>query len=156
LAELTFGPLKAKYYIHDTIPLKFDIGADDVIYGIRSQMVESVYNILDNAYEACLEKKSFLSDSKEKEAFKPLICLKLLQESDKSIIEISDNGIGIKDDCVSKIFAPFFTTKSSYKCGTGIGLYVVRRIVEENHHGRITFQSKYLQGTKFILELPKK
>jgi len=85
-----------------------------------------------------------------------LIKLKLEETSTKYRIEISDNGSGIKDEAKSKIFAPFFTTKSSYKSGTGIGMYVVRRIVEENHKGRIWFESAHMQGTKFIIELPKK
>ncbi|MBU1112360.1 MAG: HAMP domain-containing histidine kinase, partial [Candidatus Omnitrophica bacterium] len=60
------------------------------------------------------------------------------------------------DEDKKKIFAPFFTTKSSYKSGTGIGIYVVKRIIEESHQGQISFSSEYLQGTTFYIKLPKK
>jgi signal transduction histidine kinase len=90
----------------------------------------------------------------ETESLKPIIKLRLSKNKKFSIIEISDNGIGIKDENKQKIFAPFFTTKSSQKSGTGIGLYVVKRIIEENHKGKISFQSKYMVGTRFIIEIP--
>ena len=61
----------------------------------------------------------------------------------------------IKDEDKHKIFAPFFTTKTSYKSGSGIGVYVVKRIVEENHKGKIKFTSTYMKGTEFIIQLPK-
>lgn len=129
--------------------------ADDTIYGVKSQITEAIYNIIDNAYEATQEKITIL-DIEEKKKFKPLIELKLTQKPDVSYLEISDNGIGIKKEDVQKIFAPFFTTKSSYKSGSGIGMYVVKRMVEENHKGKVRFSSTYKEGTKFYIELPKK
>jgi signal transduction histidine kinase len=85
-----------------------------------------------------------------------LIKLKVSENERNWRLEISDNGIGVKEQDAKKIFAPFITTKSSYKSGTGIGMYVVKTIVEENHHGKIWFESTYMQGTKFVIELPKK
>ncbi len=82
--------------------------------------------------------------------------MKLSQTEKAYHIEISDNGMGMKPEDKNKIFAPFFTTKSSYKSGTGIGMYVVKRMVEENHKGKISFSSEYGEGTKFSIELPKK
>jgi signal transduction histidine kinase len=82
--------------------------------------------------------------------------LKLTQDPSFSRIEISDNGIGVNEEDKHRIFAPFFTTKSSYKSGTGIGMYVVQRMVEENHGGKVWFDSSYMKGTKFFIELPKK
>ncbi|MEK6728322.1 MAG: HAMP domain-containing sensor histidine kinase, partial [Candidatus Omnitrophota bacterium] len=52
-----------------------------------------------------------------------------------------------------KIFVPFYTTKASSGKGTGLGLYVIKRIIEF-HKGRISVASKYGQGTTFKLELP--
>lgn len=145
---------KIKHELQE-FPLTIDLDNCDMIYGVKAQIMESMYNIIDNGYEASLEKKHHLS-GEEKKKFAPLIRLKLTEGSHSYHIEISDNGTGIKDEAKQKIFAPFFTTKSSYKSGTGIGMYVVRRIVEENHKGRIWFESTYMQGTKFIIELPKK
>jgi signal transduction histidine kinase len=126
------------------------------IHGVKAQIMESIYNILDNAYEAILDKRNYRLTDEEKLTFTPLIKLKVSENERNWRLEISDNGIGVKEQDAKKIFAPFFTTKSSYKSGTGIGMYVVKTIVEENHHGKIWFESTYMQGTKFVIELPKK
>lgn len=136
------------------LPIKINLGADDSIYGIKSQIIEAVYNMLDNAYEATKEMQVQLSKQAQ-EYFAPKVELDLKCTQDRYVIRISDNGIGIKEEDKRKIFAPFFTTKSSYKSGSGIGAYVVKRIIEENHKGKIWFVSEYLKGTEFFLELPK-
>jgi len=138
-----------------SLPLSVKIDTEDVIYGVKSQLTEVIYNLLDNAYEAIKERKMQIS-AKELESFVPAIELSLTRTQDRQIIKISDNGIGIKEEDKPKIFAPFFTTKTSYKSGSGIGAYVVKRIIEENHQGKIRFTSNYMQGTSFIIELPKK
>jgi signal transduction histidine kinase len=138
-----------------TIPLTVKIDNEDVVYGIKSQLTEVIYNLLDNAYEATKEKKMQLKGS-EAHDFTPSIELRLTHNRDLQSIIISDNGIGIQEEDKHKIFAPFFTTKTSYKSGSGIGVYVVKRIVEENHKGKIWFTSEYMKGTNFFIELPKK
>jgi hypothetical protein len=65
-------------------------------------------------------------------------------------IRVADNGHGIKEQNLSNIFTPFFSTK---KGGTGLGLSISKRIVEE-HHGTISVESREGQGTTFILRLP--
>ncbi len=65
-------------------------------------------------------------------------------------ISISDTGCGIKEDDLSKIFEPFFTTKEK---GTGLGLAVAARIIEE-HGGQVHVQSRKGEGTRFEIELP--
>jgi len=138
-----------------SLPLNVKIDSQDLIYGVKSQLTEVIYNLLDNAYEAIKEKKMQLS-GKNQESFSPAIELSLAHTPDRQIIKISDNGMGIKEEDRLKIFAPFFTTKSSYKSGSGIGVYVVKRIIEENHKGKIWFTSTYMEGTSFTIELPKK
>jgi signal transduction histidine kinase len=134
-------------------PLTVNISGNDKIYGIKSQLTEAIYNLLDNAYEATKEKKAQLKN-KEAEDFIPAIELHLAHKHDRHAIRISDNGIGIKEEDRLKIFAPFFTTKTTYKSGSGIGAYVVKRIIEENHNGKIWFTSNYMEGTEFFIELP--
>lgn len=136
------------------LPITINLGADDVIYGIKSQIIEVIYNMLDNAYEATKEIQVQLK-KQDQESFLPRVELSLTHAQDRYVIKISDNGIGIKEEDKHKIFAPFFTTKSSYKSGSGIGAYVVKRIIEENHKGKIWFVSAYLKGTDFFIELPK-
>jgi signal transduction histidine kinase len=67
-------------------------------------------------------------------------------------IEIKDNGCGIKDKDLQKIFNPFFTTKSD---GTGLGLSIVHKIVE-NHEGEIGVESSPGAGTTVTIKLPLK
>jgi PAS domain S-box-containing protein len=65
-------------------------------------------------------------------------------------IEIADTGAGIAPDVLSRIFEPFFTTRAT---GTGLGLAVVKRIVE-NHRGEIEVQSEPGRGATFVFWLP--
>ena len=143
---------------HQVSPFPLDLDADPkaTIYGVKSQLKEVIYNILDNDFEAIEEKRKYNLTDQERFEFKPSIKLKLSDMRNFQLIEITDNGVGIKKESHDKIFAPFFTTKSSYKSGSGIGMYVVRRIVEENHNGKIWFESTYMEGTKFFIRLPKK
>ncbi len=67
-----------------------------------------------------------------------------------AVIEVSDNGRGIAPDHLPNIFRPFYTTKGD---GTGLGLSLARRIVED-HHGRIDVTSAVGQGTTFAVVLP--
>jgi len=153
IVDLSTDLLKVKHEVTQ-VSLDINLGSSDIIYGVKSQLTEVVYNLLDNAFEATQEKKVKLN--KKKKSFEPLIELKLTRGPKIDLIEISDNGIGIRKEDKHRLFAPFFTTKSSYKSGTGIGLYVAKRIIEENHQGRLWFDSYYLRGTKFLIELPAK
>ncbi len=156
IIDTSLGLLLVKHRIGSGFPLKVEINSSDLIYGVKSQLLECIYNILDNCYEAIKEKIEFHLTDDEKKVFTPCIKLKLIQREKSFHIDISDNGIGVKEEDKHKIFAPFFTTKPSAKSGTGIGLYIVKRIIEENHHGRISFKSNYMKGIKFFIEIPKK
>ena len=125
----------------------------DTVLGVKSQITEVVYNLIDNAFEAIEEKQKTLSKD---EAIKyiPKIDVSLTYKDNKTIIKISDNGIGIKEEHTGKIYIPFFTTKASCKSGTGIGMYIVKRMIAENHKGKIWFESKYMVGTDITIELP--
>ncbi|MEK6714720.1 MAG: histidine kinase N-terminal 7TM domain-containing protein, partial [Candidatus Omnitrophota bacterium] len=98
------------------------------ILGDSAQLGEVFLNLIDNGYDAIKERQNGNSDP----AYKPQLCVKAyIKESDKYLhIEVSDNGMGIKEDFMSKIFVPFYTTKASSGKGTGLGLYVIKRIIE--------------------------
>jgi signal transduction histidine kinase len=68
----------------------------------------------------------------------------------KVCIDIKDTGVGIPEETLKKLFAPFFTTKEG---GTGLGLAITRRIIEE-HKGEVKVRSKVGEGTTFTVELP--
>ncbi len=67
-------------------------------------------------------------------------------------IEIADTGSGIPADKLEKVYDPFYTTKEPGK-GTGLGLFIVRQIVERNK-GRISLESAVGKGTTFFLDFP--
>ena len=78
----------------------------------------------------------------------------LTEEGNRVVIEVSDNGKGIRKKDLGNIFTPGFTTKQR---GWGLGLSLARRIVEEYHKGRIFVKSSEIgKGTTFRIELPKR
>ena len=102
-------------------------------------------NILNNAIQAIEEKT-------EKEDEEWILISTLDIPGDKIQIHIKDSGIGMSEQVKRKIFEPFFTTKS-VGVGTGLGMAIVFKIIEE-HHGRIEVNSEPGKGAEFILTLP--
>jgi len=82
------------------------------------------------------------------------ISVKSLMHDGKIIIEITDNGPGIPDDVLKKVFDPFYTTRDVGE-GTGLGLTVCRDIIM-NHNGNIEVDSKVGEGTTVRITLPVK
>jgi signal transduction histidine kinase len=120
------------------------------IKGNFTQLQEVFFNMIDNAYDAMMQRKN-----EQKEAgFQPTLRIQTRVEGDRIFIKFLDNGIGVKPEDFQKIFTPFFTTKLSSKKGTGLGLYVIKKIIDDNHKGKVTFESHYMQGTTMILNLP--
>jgi len=74
------------------------------------------------------------------------------KSTDGIYIELEDTGIGADAETVSRMFLPFFTTKTEGK-GTGLGLSIVDRIIME-HGGRIDVQCAPGEGCKFTIRLP--
>ncbi|MGE4385616.1 MAG: ATP-binding protein [Endomicrobiaceae bacterium] len=153
IVDLAYDLLKVKHRLSKKLKIINNFEDRDVIFAVKSQMMEVVYNLIDNAYEAIDEKFSMLKKD-EQLNFIPKIEISLIKKEKLDIFKISDNGIGIKEENISKIFIPFFTTKASSKSGTGIGMYIVKRMVEENHNGKVWFESTYMHGTDIIIELP--
>lgn len=78
------------------------------------------------------------------------VTVKLHRKGDTAVVEVADNGRGISPDHLPNIFRPFYTTKGD---GTGLGLSLARRIVED-HQGRIDVTSTVGKGTTFAVILP--
>lgn len=79
------------------------------------------------------------------------ITLRIWQNADKAVIDVSDTGKGIRKKDLRNVFRPGFTTK---KRGWGLGLSLAKRIVEEYHKGRIYVKSSEPgKGTTFRIEL---
>ena len=80
------------------------------------------------------------------------VTIRTVQRQDRVFAQVtlSDSGPGIPAEVLPRIFEPFFTTRAK---GTGLGLAVVKRIVE-GHRGRIDVKSVAGEGTRFVIELP--
>lgn len=102
---------------------------------------DAVLNLIGNAIEAV----KGVEDSRVK------IETYVTKKENKAHIFIEDNGCGIPEEIISKIFDPFFSTKGSK--GTGLGLAVTKKVIEE-HGGRIEVISKPGEGTSFHIILP--
>ena len=108
-----------------------------------NELMQVVLSILQNSLDNFIEKKT-----KE-----PKITVACKCDSDKVILEIGDNGGGIPEDVLDKIFDPYFSTKSE-KNGTGLGLYMSKLIIEEHHKGRL-YAKNHDGGVYFTIELNK-
>ncbi len=102
-------------------------------------------NLVGNALDAC----RFDPEADEKRHVIRLRCA--LDAQGATVFEVQDNGAGIPAELTDKVFDGFFSTKGTE--GTGLGLLVVRKVVEE-HGGTISFSSQEGQGTRFRLVLP--
>ncbi len=81
----------------------------------------------------------------------PIIMIHTRDISDAIMIEIKDNGGGIPQNIMDKIFDPYFSTKDS-KNGTGLGLFMSKTIIEEHHHGKIMVKNRQ-EGVIFSITL---
>jgi len=78
--------------------------------------------------------------------------LKSMAAPDEIVLTVEDNGIGMSEEVIGKLYTRFFSTKAAG--GTGLGLHVVKKIAEE-HGGRITVDSVPGKGSAFHIHLPR-
>ena len=110
---------------------------------------EAFLNLLDNAYDAVIEREERLNEP----GYRGKIIFQARHSNSEHIeIKICDNGIGIDKNILQHLFLPFYTTKATANKGTGLGLYVIKGIVD-NHKGRLDVESERLKGTTFIITL---
>jgi signal transduction histidine kinase/Tfp pilus assembly protein PilF len=127
---------------NSNINLKLDL-QEVAVHGFPNYYSQVVMNILNNARDVLEERK----------VINPVIIVKSFRSIDtkKSILTIEDNGGGVKEGEIKKIFNPYYTTKNREK-GTGLGLYMSKVIIEENMKGRLSVNNTNL-GACFKIEL---
>jgi len=108
------------------------------VYSDRSQLLRVFTNLLENA------KQSIPAGNQGN------VLVTVKTENNSVTISIADNGTGISDEVVKKLFQPYFTTKSS---GTGLGLAMTKKIIEF-WKGEIWFETKEGVGTTFYIKMP--
>ena len=113
-----------------------------------------ILNLINNAFYAVDEKKKIASDSYEPVVIVSTKAVKAPLGGLGALISVKDNGNGIPQKIVDKIFQPFFTTKPTGQ-GTGLGLSLSYDIVKA-HDGELKMETKEGEGTTFIILLPDK
>lgn len=108
------------------------------VNGDRNQLQQVLVNLSLNACEAMADGGTLM--------------IATSNENDRVLVEVTDTGVGIKQEHLDKIFEPFFTTKAVGK-GTGLGLSVSYGIVQQ-HGGTLDVESVPRKGTTFIISLP--
>jgi nitrogen fixation/metabolism regulation signal transduction histidine kinase len=109
-----------------------------MVFADREHLNSVFSNLVKNAIQAIPQQRN------------GLVKISLNMEGDRVVARISDNGAGIPEDLKSRLFTPYFTTKSS---GSGLGLSIVKRLVE-GMGGQISFESEQGEGTTFTVSLP--
>ena len=127
--------------ISDNVNIIEEYNCKSKMYMYENEMMQVILNILKNAQD----------NFREKQIENPFIKIKTYEENDKLRLEICDNGGGIPEDIIEKIFDPYFSTKDE-KNGTGLGLYMSKTIVEEHHNGKLSAKN-IDDGVCFSIEL---
>ena len=121
-----------KYFLNDE---------NRVIKSYKSELIQALLIIFNNSVDACKNLK-----------IEPWIQVRTEIGNGYLFIEIEDNGGGIKSDLLSKIYNPYFTTKHASK-GTGLGLYILKMLIEESMFGKVDIKNINL-GTICNLKIP--
>ncbi|HRR54393.1 MAG TPA: ATP-binding protein, partial [Candidatus Methanomethylicus sp.] len=122
--------------VPETVNIKGDIGEGVSVYADANMLKRALTNMLTNAIQALPNGG----------------CINVIatQEGASVKLTIADNGVGIAEEHIPKLFNPLFTTKSN---GTGLGLAIVKRIIDA-HGGRVSVESRVGAGTAFVMDLP--
>jgi len=111
-----------------------------------------ILNLINNAFYAVDEKKKHASTSPASNGYEPTVSVSTHKEKDKVEIKVKDNGNGIPQKVLDKIFQPFFTTKPTGQ-GTGLGLSLSYDIVKA-HGGELQVTTKEGEFAEFLIYLP--
>ncbi len=108
-----------------------------IIYADQNKLRQVIINLIENSQDALKEIKN------------PIIKIFIRKKVGEVELIIEDNGIGIPDEIIERIFEPYVTSK---KTGTGLGLAIVYKIIEE-HDGKIKIERINTSGTRVIIKL---
>ncbi len=117
---------------------------------IPQDLSRVVLNIMNNACHTVHERAN-----KNDEKYTPTVQIKVEYHDNNLYIIIADNGMGMNNETKKRLFENFFTTKPAGQ-GTGLGMGIVRNIIEREHKGQILFETTLGEGTTFTFIIPTK
>ncbi len=117
------------------------------VSGYPNEFKQVILNLINNSRDAIVSKSKIEDDTGKAD----YIDINIFNDIDKLIISISDNGGGIQEDVIDRIFEPYFTTKPLDE-GTGIGLYIAKTIIEDNMGWKLTARN-VKGGAEFRIEI---
>lgn len=126
------------------VQLKCNLTASAPVFGDMTKFSQIVANLIANAIDAC---SNISSNSRRR------VIISSRVNGDKLFIQVCDKGTGISKRDLKRVFEPFYTTKSQER-GTGIGLTITKRLIEEDFSGEIGVSSNKEEGTIFTVILP--
>ncbi len=124
------------------ISVTIDIEKENSLYTYKKELEHILINIISNARDA---HENIDNENK-------YIDIKAYTKNNIFIIKISDNAGGIKDSVLSRVFEPYFTTKETNK-GTGLGLYMSKKILQEHLNGDVFVKNNTHGGAEFTIIL---
>lgn len=146
--RLSYHGLRAKDKIFNaTLQTKFDdsIGKINIV---PQDMGRVLLNLFNNAFYSVSQKKKSVGDG-----YTPTVSVTSAKMGNKIEIRVKDNGFGIDEKILDKIFQPFFTTKPTGQ-GTGLGLSLSYDIIKA-HGGELQVVNKEGESVEFVVSLPK-
>jgi signal transduction histidine kinase len=146
--RLAYHGLRAK---DKSFNAKFETHFDDSIGKLNiipQDIGRVVLNLINNAFYAVSERKKL-----NEPGYEPTVSVSTIKDGDSIKIKVSDNGTGIPQKVLDKIFQPFFTTKPTGQ-GTGLGLSLSYDIITKGHGGELKVETKESEGSTFIIQLP--
>jgi two-component system, NtrC family, sensor kinase len=145
---LAFHGMRARdKSFHATLKHQFD-EAIGMVSLVPQDIGRVLLNLYNNAFYAVNEKQKQLDDS-----YDPVVSVTTKKEGGRIFISVKDNGSGMPQKVLEKIFQPFFTTKPAGQ-GTGLGLSLSYDIIK-THNGDIKVETQEGEGTTFTIELPE-
>ncbi len=154
--RLAYHGLRAKdKSFNATLKTDFDESVGNINI-IPQDIGRVILNLITNAFYVVDEKKKAFAGKSGFEnlpsLYEPTVAVSTKKEGNKVLISVKDNGNGIPQNIIDKIFQPFFTTKPTGQ-GTGLGLSLAYDIVKA-HGGELKVETKVDEGTIFIIQLP--
>ncbi|HKB44351.1 MAG TPA: HAMP domain-containing sensor histidine kinase, partial [Chitinophagaceae bacterium] len=120
----------------------------DKVNVIPQDIGRVLVNLINNAFYAVGEKRKQTSNG-----YEPTVTVTTKKMDGKVELKVVDNGNGIPQKVLDKIFQPFFTTKPTGE-GTGLGLSLSYDIITKGHGGELKVETKEGEGSEFIIQLP--